>query len=128
MEADDFDKYVERRKGVTKWEGFKFRVRTKWEEFKAYIGKYSLTEILTTLTAAVSLFGVIFKALRSLKKSGTQQLAEQREFTYYDPHTGIRWDLKRKMTNNEKSELRVRMDAGEPVEEILKDLGVYQYR
>lgn len=114
--------------GVTKWEGFKFKVRTKWNEFKTWFGKQSLTEVLTELTIISSIISVIFKAIRSTRKSGTERLADQRDYGYYDPHTGIRWDLKRKLTNNEKHELRVRMEAGEPTEEILKDLGVYKYR
>ena len=31
---------------------------------------------------------MIFKAIRSTRKSGTERLADQRDFGYYDPHTG----------------------------------------
>lgn len=114
--------------GVTKWEGFKFKVRTKWNEFKNWIGSKSLVETMEIITVVSSIIGIVFKAVKSCRKTGTERLADQRDYGYYDPHTGIRWDLKRKLTNNEKHELRVRMEAGEPTEEILKDLGVYKYR
>ena len=114
--------------GVTKWEGFKFKVRTKWNEFKNWIGSKSLVETMEIITVVSSTIGIVFKAIRSCRKTGTERLADLRDYGYYDPHTGIRWDLKRKLTNNEKHELRVRMEAGEPTEDILKDLGVYKYR
>ncbi len=123
----DFNKWIERQK-LSPWEKFKVKVSNAWSSFKDWIGKQSLTEILTGLTIISSIISVIFKAIRSTRKSGTERLADQRDFGYYDPHTGIRWDLKRKMTNNEKAELVRRMDDGEPVDEILKDLGVYKYR
>ena len=131
-DEETFDKYVERLKNPTKWDTFKFKVMVKWEQFKNWFKSRSLTELLTDITIIGSIIGMGIKGIkmvRSLtKKSGTERLADQRDYSYYDPHTGIRWDLKRKMTNNEKAELRVRMDSGEPAEEILKDLGVYLYK
>ena len=128
LEEDDFNKYVERAKKESKWNDFKIWIKTKWNKIMDWFGSKSLTEVLQTASIIGAIIGVIFKAIKSCRKTGTERLADQRDFGFYDPHTGIRWDLKRKMTNNEKHELRIRMEAGEPCEEVLKELGVYKYK
>lgn len=42
--------------------------------------------------------------------------------TYYDPSTGFRWSLKRKMTNNDRLVITSRKKNGEDVAYILQDL------
>lgn len=48
--------------------------------------------------------------------------------TYYDPSTGIHWDLRRKMTNAEKEEFLRRKKGGESVPDILRKMKLNRWR
>ena len=78
---------------------------------------------------AVMLGGIAVAGLTGLTKvikavKPTQQEIERDRIdrSYYDRHTGIRWELRRKMTNQERYELDMRMQSGEPVRDILADM------
>ena len=65
-------------------------------------------------------------------KSGQSLLVNKRlkderkriDNTYYDPSTGAHWELKRKLSNDERAELMARRRNGEFVEDILDDMRV----
>ena len=44
--------------------------------------------------------------------------------TYYDPHTGHHWDLRRKLNNNDRIEISRRSKDGEDMYDILRSMGV----
>lgn len=67
-------------------------------------------------------------ALQGVKKA-TQKTSRETEryridHTYYDPHTGRHWELKRRMTNYERLELEQRQNRGESTGPILYDMGL----
>lgn len=49
---------------------------------------------------------------------------ERQDRTYYDPSSHMRWDLRRKPTNYEKSEILRRRNTGEDIYDILRSLGL----
>lgn len=63
--------------------------------------------------------------IKNLKSSTTRDSERQRiDHTYYDPCTGAHWQLKRQLSNRERSELMARRRNGEYTEDILWDMGV----
>ena len=75
--------------------------------------------------AVVSLLAMLAKKL--IKPAGVRHQQQERhriDHTYYDPSTGIHWELRRRPTNTERTILAERKRAGEPAEVILDDLGL----
>jgi len=73
---------------------------------------------LTSLT-------MLLRASRSLVVS--QRVYSERNrinHTYYDPHTGHHWDLRRKLSNNDRIEISKRSKDGEDMYDILRSMGV----
>lgn len=63
--------------------------------------------------------------IKNLKSSTTRDSERHRiDHTYYDPCTGAHWQLKRQLSNRERSELMTRRRNGEFTEDILWDMGV----
>lgn len=63
--------------------------------------------------------------IKNLRSSTTRESERQRiDTTYYDPSTGAHWQLKRQLSNRERSELMARRRNGEYTEDILWDMGV----
>lgn len=63
--------------------------------------------------------------IKNLRSSTTRDSERQRiDTTYYDPCTGAHWQLKRQLSNRERSELMTRRRNGEYTEDILWDMGV----
>lgn len=60
-------------------------------------------------------------------KPATQRAAEDRD-KIYDPHSGIYYNLRRRLTTSEKIELERRSRDGEGYGEILSSMGVLTYR
>jgi hypothetical protein len=58
------------------------------------------------------------------KKSMAQKERERIDMTYYDPSTGLHWELTRKLTNAERSKLAEAKRNGVPVERVLSAMGV----
>lgn len=67
-------------------------------------------------------------AVTGLKKATQKTTVDSERYridhTYYDPHTGRHWELKRKMTNYERMELEERQAAGELTGHILRDMRI----
>lgn len=63
--------------------------------------------------------------IKNLRSSTTRDSERQRiDTTYYDPCTGAHWQLKRQLSNRERSELMARRRNGEYTEDILEDMRV----
>lgn len=57
----------------------------------------------------------------------TQRMYSERnriDHTFYDPHTGHRWNLRRKLSNYDRYEIDRRIKNGDMMYDILRDLGV----
>lgn len=76
----------------------------------------------------ITVGGAIVGGLIGLKKyrsANNAQLERDRiDRTYYDPSTGAHWELRRKLTNDERAELMARRRGGEYTEDILDDMRV----
>lgn len=77
---------------------------------------------------AIALFSVLFTLLKKTMKTAAIRNAEKEreriDTTYYDPSTGLHWQLRRKPTNRERAIFAERKRQGEPAELILDDLGL----
>lgn len=67
-------------------------------------------------------------AVTGLKKATQKTTVDSERYridhTYYDPHTGRHWELRRKMSNDERMELEERQAAGELTGHILRDMRI----
>lgn len=77
-------------------------------------------ELLGLLPLALGAIGVIKKMKPSVQETERERI----DTTYYDPHTGLHWQLRRKLTNSERAELARRQRLGEYTEEILTGMRV----
>ena len=60
-------------------------------------------------------------------KVGQSQIVSHRQRiqrTYYDPSSGMHWELKRKATNNDRAEILRRKAEGEDVYTILRQMNL----
>lgn len=79
-------------------------------------------EVLVTVGGAI-VGGLI--GLKKYRSANNAQLERDRiDHTYYDPQTGAHWELRRKLTNDERAELMARRRRGEFTEDILDDMRV----
>lgn len=75
--------------------------------------------------AATGIAGAVFGLTKMLpKKTVTQKERERIDTTYYDPSTGLHWELTRKLTNAERARLAEAKRQGVPVERVLSAMGV----
>ena len=77
-----------------------------------------------TVAIAATVTGIAVTAYKTFKPTVYEQERKRIDRTYYDPSTGLHWELKRKLTNNEREELDQRRRNGEAVGNILRDMGV----
>ena len=62
--------------------------------------------------------------VKSVKPTATQTERQRIDHTYYDPRTGLHWQLRRPLTNTERMELERRRRLGEDAGSILADMRV----
>jgi len=73
--------------------------------------------------AILSAGASIIRAIRSYTVSKRiNKITYQKDYRWYDPHTGFTWDLKRKLTNNDRLEITRRIRNGEDVYDVLRDI------
>lgn len=78
--------------------------------------------ILAVSAAAIPVATGAVKLVKSLKGSAAERHEDRMKNCYYDPSTGLHWDLKRDLTNSERIELMSRKRNGEYTERILQDM------
>lgn len=61
--------------------------------------------------------------LKHRSKSDTRKIFEERQSYYYDPKTGIKWRLKKPLTNRQNQLLMYRRACGEDIYTILLTMG-----
>ncbi len=88
------------------------KLKTGWEWCKE--NKEGAILIGTTAVATIN----------GISKLSNTRRTEEKRLEYYDPHTGAHWQLKRRLTNEERAELMRRQRAGEFTEDILEDMRV----
>ena len=76
------------------------------------------------VTVAVSAVGAAATLKKVVGKTADQKKSDRVLHQYYDPRTGLHWQLKRELTNSERAELARRTRGGEFAEDILDDMGV----
>lgn len=78
--------------------------------------------VLAGAAVAIPLATSAVKLVKSLKGSAADRHEERMKNCYYDPSTGLHWDLKRMLSNSERIELMKRKRDGEYTEDILMDM------
>lgn len=76
--------------------------------------------IAAMVPTALGIIGVY----KALKPTMGERERDRKDTEYYDPHSGMRWRLRRKPTNSEWAELSRRQRCGECTEDILYDMGI----
>lgn len=79
---------------------------------------------LEALAFATFIGGLIKKSVKSSAVRHAEKERKRVDETYYDPSTGIHWQLRRKPTNREREIFAARKRNGEPAEVILSELGL----
>ena len=78
--------------------------------------------VLAGAAVAIPLATSAVKLVKSLKGSAADRHEDRMKNCYYDPSTGLHWDLKRMPSNSERIELMKRKRDGEYTEDILMDM------
>ena len=78
--------------------------------------------VLAGAAVAIPLATSAVKLAKSLKGSAADRHEDRMKNCYYDPSTGLHWDLKRMLSNSERIELMKRKRDGEYTEDILMDM------
>lgn len=97
----------------------KAKVKTKEA---CYFVKEHWQTILAISAAAIPVATGAVKLVKSLKGSAAERHEDRMKNCYYDPSTGLHWDLKRMLNNSERIELMQRKRNGEFTEDILQDM------
>lgn len=105
----------------TKAEKMKRVVKEKMNQAINWVGAHG-SEVLTYGTGAIAMISAVNRVVRWVKPSAIDRHDKKVARTYYDPSTGMHWDLRRKATNADRSEIVRRKRNGEYAEDILKDL------
>ena len=67
----------------------------------------------------------LLNATKHLQVTHRQKYEDRRkDYSYYDPHTGMRWDLRRKMTNSDRVYIQDRVSCGASMGDILRERGL----
>lgn len=75
--------------------------------------------------AAIGVVVTLLNATKSLQVTHrNKQEQKRKDYTYYDPHTGMRWDLRRRMTNNDRIYISQKRKIGKSMDSILKERGL----
>lgn len=77
---------------------------------------------LTPIVLAIATGTVKF--IRTVRGSAADRHEDRMGKCYYDPSSGFHWDLRRKLTNEERIEISRRKREGEFTEDILKSMRV----
>lgn len=80
--------------------------------------------IITTIAAVTGIKIIGTKMYRKLNPTNAQIERDRIDHTYYDPSSGLHWDLKRRLTNLERSRVDEARRNGTPVYDILKAMKV----
>jgi len=107
----------------TKTEKVKRVAKEKYTQAKDWVTGHG-KEIVDYSVAAVGLGTAVIGLIKSAKPSATEQHYKRVDKTYYDPSTGIHWELRRRATNKDRKEIVRRKRNGENVEDILEELGL----
>lgn len=81
-------------------------------------------EIVQALPVVIGAATGTVKLIKLVRGSAQDRHEDRMDKCYYDPSTGLHWELERNMTNAERTELVQRKRAGEYTEDILRDMRI----
>ena len=117
-----YDEFMEGLNRETKFDKFKRKAKAKAKKVGEFCKDNWLAILIgTSVTLAVVDQGV--KTFRDIKpaKSEAEKERDRIDHTYYDPSTGMHWDLRRKATNEDRIAIEDRKGK-DSMSEILSDL------
>lgn len=97
----------------------------KFHDAEMKIGKWIGENPERAVGVMLAIGGVICggaKLIKAVRPSAAEIHERRMDRTYYDPSTGMHWDLKRNLTNAERCEIMSRKRDGEYTEDILRDM------
>lgn len=109
----------------SKGERIKYNAKETFGKTKEWAKNHKKEVAFITTTVAVTGIRIIgTKVYRKLNPTNTQIERDRIDHTYYDPSSGLHWDLKRRLTNLERSRVDEAIRNGTPVYDILKAMKV----
>ncbi len=82
---------------------------------------------ITIATGTVIAVTGLLRASQSLVVNHRIRMEHRRaDMRYYDPHTRMHWDLTRKLSNADKMLILERQAAGQRIDMILLDMGLFK--
>ena len=105
----------------SKWDKFKHKVNRRKERFKNWVKEDPRRALMIGSVGVVGAKKVA-DAVKALKPTQAELDRKWQDLHVYDHSLGCHYDLKRKMTNNEKLELARRKERGEKTGDILRDM------
>lgn len=99
----------------------KAKARERWSKLKR-LPRKTVEWVDTHRETAVLIGGAIVGIVNAAHKASQTRRTEEKRYEYYDPHTGAHWQLRRRLTNDERAELMRRQRGGEFTEDILSDM------
>ena len=76
-------------------------------------------------SGAVALTAGLLRASQSLAVNHRLKMEYRRkDLRFYDPHTRIHWDLKRKLTNNDRVRILDATSKGRRIDEVLREMNL----
>ena len=82
------------------------------------------SEVIGVIPVVIAGTTGAIKLIKAIRGSAAERHEERMSHCYYDPSTGVHWDLKRDLNNSERAELVRRKRDGEYAEDILADMRV----
>lgn len=104
----------------TKFEKFKKKAKKTAKKTVDFCKDHWLGILIGT-SIALSVVEQSAKTVKALKPSANEKERERIDHTYYDPSTGMHWDLRRKATNEDRKQIEERKGTDD-MSDILSDL------
>lgn len=101
----------------------KTKLKNKAGEAGRWIMDHAETILKLTPVVLAIATGTV-KFIRTVRGSAADRHEDRMGKCYYDPSSGFHWELKRKLTNDERVEISRRKRDGEFTEDILKSMRV----
>lgn len=105
----------------SRWEKFKHKWWKRKERAKQWITEDPRRALMLGSVGVVGVKKAV-DGIKSLKPTQAELDRKWQELHVYDHSLGCHYDLKRRMTNNEKLELARRKERGEKTGDILRDM------
>ena len=103
----------------------KRKVAWKYNQTILWFGNHWIEVVIwSPIIASAGMTTIKFVKMIIPKKTVAEKELDMKNFTFYDRHTNMRFDLSRKLTNAEKTKILDAIKDGNRVDDVLKDMGV----